>query len=335
MPEERARSNQPQLGGNMFRRYLITVLLVIFLVGCSNPIPEQTVQDPNVTPEGIRITPDVVYGHKFGLALTFDMYQPKNKNGAGVIYIDSGGWESPYSNLYVQTAEGIHLLNDNELERENPIMRSMSINPLLAKGFTVFTVRHGSRPKFELYEIVNDIRDATRFIRHHSKDFGIDSERLGIWGGSAGGHLSLLIATTAEIVNAEADKAIGKISGHLAAAVAYAPPTDLKELSDYIRKDNPNVLKQSGLDIADDKLKELSPITYVSSDDPPTLIIHGAKDPVVPLNHGKSMYLTLKAAGVESKLITVPDAEHGFFNKDADLATSEMIGWFEEHLVEK
>lgn len=204
----------------------------------------------------------------------------------------------------MQTAEGIRLLTDNELEQENPILRSMSINPLLAKGYTVFTVRHGSRPKFELYEIVNDIRRATRFIRHHSKDYGIDSERLGIWGGSAGGHLSLLIATTAEIVNPESDEGIGKDSGHLAAAVAYAPPTDLQVAS---KTNNPDVRKQVGLDIADDKLKELSPITYVSSDDPPTLIIHGAKDPLVPINHGKSMYLALKAAGVESKFITVPD----------------------------
>ena len=60
-----------------------------------------------------------------------------------------------------------------------------------------------------------------------------------------------------------------------------------------------------------------------------------SKDPIVPINHGKSMYSALKAAGVESKFITVPDAEHGFFNKDADLAVSEMIGWFEKYLLKK
>ena len=76
----------------MFRYLLIAVVLFVSLVSCTAPPPEETAQDPNVTPEGVHITPDVVYGHKFGMALTFDMYQPKNQNGAGVIFLNSGGW---------------------------------------------------------------------------------------------------------------------------------------------------------------------------------------------------------------------------------------------------
>ena len=79
----------------MYRRCLIALFFAIYLIGCTAPAPQETVQDPNVTPEGIRITPDVVCGHIFGMALTFDMYQPQNSNGAGVLFINSGGWQSP------------------------------------------------------------------------------------------------------------------------------------------------------------------------------------------------------------------------------------------------
>ena len=83
----------------MYRRCLIAVLFMVFLIGCSAPTPEETPQNPNVTPEGVRITADIVYGHKFGMALTFDMYQSENQNGAAVIFINSGGWQSKLPNF--------------------------------------------------------------------------------------------------------------------------------------------------------------------------------------------------------------------------------------------
>ena len=92
----------------MYRPCLIAVLLVIIMYGCTAPAPEQKAQDPNVTPEGVRITPDVVYGHKFGMALTFDLYQPENQNGAGIIFINSGGWRSNIPDFYKRTSEGLH-----------------------------------------------------------------------------------------------------------------------------------------------------------------------------------------------------------------------------------
>ena len=133
----------------MYRCYLIALLLTISLAGCTAPPTEQSEQDPNITPEGIRITADVVYGYKVGMALTFDMYRPKNQNGAGVIFIDSGGWFSTFLKFYKQTAEGIRLATVEELEttmvEKMPVnLRSFNIEPLLAKGFTVFSVSNSS-----------------------------------------------------------------------------------------------------------------------------------------------------------------------------------------------
>lgn len=93
----------------MHRHRPIALLLVIILFGCTAPTPEETAQDTNITPEGVRITPDVVYGHRFGVALTFDMFQPENQNEAGVIIINSGGWRSDFPNLYEYTPDGIRL----------------------------------------------------------------------------------------------------------------------------------------------------------------------------------------------------------------------------------
>ena len=158
----------------MFQRCLIVVFLTICIFGCNTPAPEETAQDPNVTPEGVRITPDVVYGHKFGMALTFDMYQPENKNGAAVIFINSGGWRSMFPNFYKKTSKGFQLLTLEDYEQMTLPMREVNISPLLKKGFTIFTVRHGSRPKFEIPEIVADLRRAVRFIRFHASEYNIE-----------------------------------------------------------------------------------------------------------------------------------------------------------------
>jgi acetyl esterase/lipase len=309
----------------MYQRCLIAVFLTICLFGCNTPAPEKTAQDPNVTPEGVRITPDVVYGHKFGMALTFDMYQPENQNGAGVIIINSGGWRSHFPNLYEYTADGIRIKT-----------QEIKIEPFLSKGFTVFWVRHGSSPKFEMHEIVSDLRRAVRFIRFHSEEYGIDAERLGLQGGSAGGQLALLLATTAEIGNSEVTEEFEKGSGSVAAVVAYFPPTDLKRAVDHLSKTDPEVLKQlPAVDLPDNQLIEYSPINFVTADDPPILIIQGDNDPGIPIDQGESMYQALQGAGVESKFVIIPGAGHGFEGEDAELALTEAVSWFEEHLIEK
>ena len=81
--------------------------------------------------------------------------------------------------------------------------------------------------------------------------------------------------------------------------------------------------------------RELSPIHFVTSDDAPALIVHGEEDPAVAVSHGESMYQVLQEAGVESKFVAIPGAGHGFVGEDAELALSESVSWFEQHLVNK
>src|SRR5687768_1553197 len=121
-----------------------------------------------------KITPDVVYGHKAGMALTFDVIAPKEPNGAGVLFMMSGGWFSgwapPESFVNPGAWEGFR-----------------HFGKLVDSGYTLFIVRHGSAPQFKVPEAVADVRRAARFIRLHANDYGIDPDRLGVCGGSAGG----------------------------------------------------------------------------------------------------------------------------------------------------
>lgn len=262
-----------------------------------------------------------------------------------MIWINSGGWQSPLVSLHKHTAEGLRLATLGELETTvhtkhtgetiTISMRGCNIEPLLSQGFTVFNLRHGSRPKFKIDEIVLDLRRAIRFIRFHAQDYGIDAEKLGLWGQSAGRHLALLLGTTAGIGISEITEEYEKGSGHVAVVVAYYPPNHLQGLADLLRKQDPDSLAGLGLDIGYERLRDFSPHNFASEDDPPTLIIHGDNDQEVPTSEGESMYEALQKAGVESKFVIIPGAGHVFEGEDADYALTEAISWFDEHLTQK
>ena len=113
---------------------------------------------------------DIIYGRKFGTALTMDVFTPPKPNGAAVIVCISGGWVSNHDQI-------------------NPAFAFTLLN----RGYTVFAVVHGSQPKFTIPECVEDINRAVRYIRTHADDFKIDGDKIGITGASAGGHLSLML----------------------------------------------------------------------------------------------------------------------------------------------
>ena len=255
------------------------------------------------TASEVEITADVVYGHKYGMALTFDVLKPANPNGAGVLRMVSGGW----------------------LSRWRPPHESVErFRALLDQGFTVFVVRHGSRPKFVIAEIVPDVRRALRFIRLNANDFGVNADRLGVWGGSAGGHLSLMLSSVSDNGDPSTEDPVLRVNDRVAAVVAYYPPVDLRTLH----------VRYPELEIEPADASTLSPLLHVSSDDPPTLLIHGDQDEVVDVSHSNIMYEALQTNGVESKLIILKGAGHGYRGADAEQASSAMVEWFSTHLAE-
>ena len=141
-----------------------------------------------------EVTPDVVYGHKDGMALVYDVLRPPEANGAAVLFMVSGGWFSRWM---------------------PPAERVEWFPHLLDAGFTVIAVHHGSAPRYKVPDAVADARLAVAHVKANAGALGIDAARVGATGGSAGGHLSLMLGldSTAET--------------RLAAVVAYFPPVDL------------------------------------------------------------------------------------------------------------
>jgi len=275
---------------------------------------------------------DVIYGRKYGTALTMDIFTPKkDANGTAVILVVSGGWFSAHEAISLDF-----------------------IKPLLAHGYTVFAVVHGSQPKFTIPEVLQDMNRSVRFIRYHAKDYSIDPDRIGIYGGSAGGHLSLMQGTAGDKGDPKAKDPIDKVSSRVQSVACFFPPTDFlnygekgkdaigrgtlaafKAPFDFKEWDND---KKCFVSVTDEKKivelgKQISPIYHVTEDSPPTLIIHGDADKLVPIQQAETIIDKLKEAKVPCELVVKKGADHGW----ADLAkdTDTFAEWFDKHLKKK
>jgi acetyl esterase/lipase len=275
-------------------------------------------------------TEDVIYGRKHGTALTMDVFRPKDgANGAGVVMVVSGGFFSSH--------EAISLA---------------FIRPLVDRGYTVFAVVHGSQPRYTVPEIIGDLNRAVRFIRHQAKTYRVDPERLGVTGASAGGHLSLMLGMAGGQGDPNTRDPVERASSRVQAVACFFPPTDLlnygapgKELiraSDHGKPFRPafdyrelDAERNLWVPVIDpEKLRritrDISPISHVSADDPPTLILHGDRDELVPLQQSQIFVEKLKGAGVEAKLVVKEGAGHGWLEMVKDM---EMLAdWFDGHL---
>ncbi|CAN5875697.1 alpha/beta hydrolase [soil metagenome] len=274
---------------------------------------------------------DVIYGRKHGTALTMDVFTPKqDARGVGVVLVVSGGWFSAHEAISLALVE-----------------------PLVRRGYTVFAVVHGSQPKFTIPEILRDMNRAVRFIRHHADEYGIDPDRIGIYGGSAGGHLSLMQGMAGDKGDPDARDPVDRESSRVQAVACLYPPTDFLNYG----QDGENALGRGILEnfrapfdfqeldpkrnvfvpVTDEEKvleigRQISPITHVSPDDPPTLILHGDADTLVPIQQAELIVEKLEEAGVEATLKVKKGAGHGWPDLPKDIET--FADWFDQHLKE-
>jgi acetyl esterase/lipase len=164
---------------------------------------------------------------------------------------------------------------------------------------------------------VNDCLRAIQFVRHNAKAWNIDPERIGVTGGSAGGHLSLWVALHDDTVNADSDNAVERHSSRVACAVSFAGPTDWSLLSELVHW-HPAYRQLLGYEPGtpaekmDAKAKkDVSPISFASQDDPPIMQVHGDEDIIVPLQHARNLHERLQKVGVQTELVVIEGANHG------------------------
>lgn len=268
---------------------------------------------------------DVIYGRKDGMALTMDVFTPQKKaNGAAIIFVVSGGWFSAHEAISIKLSRDI-------------------IDGLVRRGYTVFAVVHGSQPRYTIPDICHDINRSVRYVRYNAPTYNIVPDHIGITGASSGGHLALLQAMAGDYGNPDAADKIEGTSSRVQAAACFFPPTDFLNYG----KTGENGLGEGRLKgyaapfafAANDPAKKLaigrliSPITHVSADDPPTLLIHGGSDPLVPLQQSQSMVAALKKVGVPAQLIVKPGAGHGW--PDLDKSIPQVADWFDKYLLHK
>lgn len=246
-----------------------------------------------------EITRGVVYGSRHGKELTLEIHRPQNPCGIGIIVMVSGKWKSHPGKF-----------------------RAWLAAPLLRRGMTVFAVSHLPQPEASVQEIVQDAHRSVRFVRHHAQRYGVDPQRLGVTGGSSGGHLALMLATRGSAGLASGTDPVDREDSSVQAVAVFFPVTDLLNLGTSTENDGtggpPRSFKRSfGPEASDMKKwaiigREVSPIFHIHERLPPTFIVHGSGDTLVPLEQSERYLQRAAELGKNVELHITEGAGHGW-----------------------
>jgi acetyl esterase/lipase len=208
---------------------------------------------------------------------------------------------------------------------------------LAQQGYVALTVSYRLAPKYPFPAAIHDVKAAVRWIRANADKYHIDPERIGVTGGSAGGHLAQFLGVTADVKEFEGDGGNANQSSRVACVVNVYGPSDFTR--SYGKSVDAAVVLPlflgGNLETARPQHIRASPLYWVTPNAAPTLSIHGTEDKYVA--HEQAVWLIdkLKAAGVEAELLTLEGAGHGFKDRDAQTAEKALIAYFDRHLKKK
>ncbi len=275
--------------------------------------------------QSVRVERNVVYGMYSGLALLLDVHRPARPNGYGIVFISGSGWQAGLE-------YGAAPLKEQQIGIWGP--------PLLAAGYTVFAINHRAAPRFHYPAAIDDVQRAIRFVRFHARDYGIDTARLGGLGGSSGGHLIGLAAMLSSPGDSRDADPVNRESAALQAVVLRAPLVDLRDIGSeggvaYVvsfMESPPSNASTAAL------YAEASPLTHVDAASPPTLLLHGDADALIPPAQSQLLESALRKAGAPVKLLMIPGGVHAADfgatppRKDWPDFFGESVRWFDRHL---
>lgn len=250
-------------------------------------------EPPTIPYTDVRIIRDIEFGRVDGIPLMLDMYIPDTpvvEPMPVVVFIHGGGWQN--GDKYPSRVES-----------------------LARRGFLGISINYRLSGVATFPAAVEDCKCAIRWVRAHAEKYGADPDKIGIWGGSAGGHLVMFLGCADKSAGFEGNSGWGAYSSRVQAVCSYFGPSDFQSMGEYggLREDSAEVKFLGGtIEEIPEVYISASPITYVSADDPPLLMVHGDKDIVVGLRQSKVMLEAYQQAGLEVTLITVKNAGHGF-----------------------
>ena len=240
-------------------------------------------------PQGVqafRNLPYVANGHE---RQRLDIYLPEKATGRLplVVWIHGGGWEGGNKD----TCDAV---------------------PLAAKGYAVAAINYRLSQHALFPAQIEDCKAAIRWLRANAAQYHIDPDHVGVWGPSAGGHLVALLGTAGGVKEFDKGANLDQ-SSRVQCVVDFFGPTEMMTMGPLANKPDGVVAKLIGGPVQDNKEKAraASPLTYVSKDSAPFLIMHGDRDNLVPLAQSEKLAAALKRAGVEATLVVLKGAPHG------------------------
>jgi acetyl esterase/lipase len=278
---------------------------------------------PTATPQKIEAKPgasyrDVTYCSPDGVAQKMNVFYPKQLSDKPMpitVYIHGGGWTAG------DKGSGAG---------------SQDIQELLARGYIVASLDYRLAPQYKWPSQITDVKCAIRHLRANAATYKLDPNKIGVWGGSAGGHLVAMLGTTDKSAGFDVGEYADQ-SSRVQAVVDLFGPADLPAmLTGRAEIAGRTVFGATSRD--DLILVQASPVTYITPDDPPFLILQGDKDTTVPPEQSQILYDKLKTGGVTATLVIVKDAEHSFRPSGGTISptraelTRMIADFFDKHL---
>ena len=280
----------------------LALALAVLLPPVSSPLgaEENTSISPFTSSPQVEVRGDISF---LTSARTekLDLYLPKHRNARekspAVLLIHGGGWK----------------------EGDKRQAREIEFGMTLAKnGFVAASINYALRSDGKFPLNLQDCKNGVRYLRAHADELGIDPNRISVMGGSAGGHLALLVAYTADVSNFAPSQPYPGVSDKVSSVVDFYGISNLATRKETDPSGKP--LKIEPLDSTTQSIfgstpqdwKKASPVTYVKRDVPPTLILHGKKDTTVDSDQSQELADTLKKAGATYEIIWLPNAPHSF-----------------------
>jgi acetyl esterase/lipase len=287
--------------------------LILLALPCAAQITAET------TGPRFTVVSDVQYCTGGGTPLLMDVFIPKHRNGTPtptVLWIHGGGWERGDKN----GNSGAQFLANG--------------------GFVTASLSYRLSGDSPFPAAIEDCKCAIRFLRASAAKYGIDADRIGVAGSSAGGHLAELVATADQNAGLEGKGGWQNVSSKVQAAAAYY---GISDLTTQFPQDTLQVIVKffRGTEKAKPELyRKASPIFYVKQDDPPLLLVHGEKDGGVPFDQSVRMAETYRRVGLPVEFIAVKNAGHDFQHiGDAPISPSvevihqRTVDFFKRYLV--
>ena len=266
----------------------LTVVLAWVNLAAAQERPKRP--SPPRLPDGVKVLRDLPYvegGHERN---RLDLYLPKRVDGRLplIVWIHGGAW----------------LTGSKD--------RCPAV-PLTAKGYAVAAINYRLSQHAVFPAQIEDCKAAIRWLRANAAKYHLDSDRVGVWGASAGGHLVAMLGTTGGVKELEGTGGNPDQSSHVRCVVDWFGPSDLLTMAgSHDNPDSPEACLIGGpVQENKEKARKASPLTYVSRDSAPFLIMHGDQDNTVPLGQSEALAEALKKAGVEVTLVVVPGNGHG------------------------